>query len=116
NFFTDFITSFYKVMEDESTVWVILVCGLYGSLIGLIVRSGGALKFGEEALRYIKTKRAALFGSWLLGLFIFLDDYLSALTVGITMKRITDHFKIAREYLAYIVNTTAPPLCVIVPL
>jgi tetracycline resistance efflux pump len=116
NFFTNFIDTFYKVMEDESTVWVILVCGLYGSLIGLMVRSGGALKFGEDMLRYIKTKKAALFGTWLLGLFIFLDDYLSALTVGITMKKITDHFKIPREYLAYIVNTTSPPWCVIVPL
>jgi tetracycline resistance efflux pump len=116
NFFTDFIASFYKVMEDQSTVWVILVCGLYGSLIGLMVKSGGALKFGEDALKYIKTKKTALFGTWALGLFIFLDDYLSALTVGVTMKKITDHFKISREYLAYIVNTTSAPWCVIVPL
>jgi len=116
NFFTNFISSLYRVLEDESTVWVILVCGLYGSLIGLVVRSGGAMKFGEDILKYIKTKRAALFGTWGLGLFIFLDDYLSALTVGITMKKITDHFKVPREYLAYIVNTTAPPWCVVVPI
>ena len=116
NFFADFVASLYKVMEDESTVWVILVCGLYGSLIGLMVRSGGAVKFGDDMLKYIKTRKAALFGTWFLGLFIFLDDYLSALTVGTTMKKITDHFKISREYLAYIVNTTAPPWCVIVPL
>ncbi|HRH59378.1 MAG TPA: hypothetical protein PL045_02350 [Chitinophagaceae bacterium] len=116
NFFSIFIDTFYKVMEDESTVWVILVCGLYGSLIGLMVRSGGALKFGEDMLRFIKTKRAALFGTWFLGLFIFLDDYLSALTVGLTMKKITDHFKIPREKLAYIVNTCSPPWCVVVPL
>jgi len=116
NFFTDFIATFYKVMEDESTVWVILVCGLYGSLIGLMVRSGGAMKFGEDMLRFIKSKTTALFGTWFLGLLIFLDDYLSALTVGVTMKKITDHFKIPREYLAYIVNTTSPPWCVIVPL
>ena len=116
NFFTDFVASLYKVLEDESTVWVILVCGLYGSLIGLLVRSGGAMRFGEVMLKRIKTKRAALFGTWLLGLFIFLDDYLSALTVGITMKKITDHFKVPREYLAYIVNTTAPPWCVVVPI
>src|SRR5204862_1337511 len=59
NFFTDFVGSLYNVLEDESTVWVILVCGLYGSLIGLVVRSGGAMKFGEDILKYIKTKRAA---------------------------------------------------------
>lgn len=116
NFFTSLIQTLYKVMKDESTVWVILVCGLYGSLICLMVRSGGAVKFGEDMLRYIKTKKVALLGTWFLGLFIFLDDYLSALTVGVTMKKITDHFKIPREYLAYIVNTTAAPWCVIVPL
>lgn len=116
NFFTSFVQTMYKVMEDESTVWVILVCGLYGSLIGLMVRSGGAMKFGDDMLKRIKTRKAALFGTWGLGLFIFLDDYLSALTVGITMKKITDHFKIPREYLAYIVNTTAPPWCVVVPI
>src|SRR5262245_38451951 len=64
NFFTDFIATFYKVMKDDSTVWVILVCGLYGSLIGLMVRSGGALKFGHDVLKYIRSKKAALFGTW----------------------------------------------------
>ncbi|MBN9382197.1 MAG: hypothetical protein J0H74_15620 [Chitinophagaceae bacterium] len=116
NFFTDFIASLYKVLEDESTVWVILVCGLYGSLIGLMVRSGGAVRFGETILQKLRSERAALFGTWGLGLFIFLDDYLSALTVGITMRKVTDHFRVPREKLAYIVNTTAAPWCVIVPL
>lgn len=115
-FFGGFVDALYKVMQDESTVWVILVCGLYGSLIGLMVRSGGALKFGDDMLRRIKSRRAALFGTWGLGIFIFLDDYLSALTVGVTMKKITDHFRVPREYLAYIVNTTAAPLSVIVPI
>ena len=94
--------------SDGGTVWVILVCGLYGSLIGLMVRSGGTLKFGEWALQRLKTKRSALMGAWVLGLLIFLDDYLSALTVGLSMRKITDAFKVPREMLAYIVNTTAP--------
>lgn len=119
NFFTGFINSLMHVMGDTSSsgmVWIILVCGLYGSLIGLIIRSGGTLKFSDWALRRIKTQKGALITSWFLGLFIFLDDYLSALTVGITMRKITDTFKIPREKLAYIVNTTAAPWCVIVPL
>jgi tetracycline resistance efflux pump len=116
NFFTGFVDSLYSVMEDESSVWVILVCGLYGSLIGLMVKSGGTMRFGEWALSKIKTKRGALMGTWWLGLAIFLDDYLSALTVGLSMRKITDAFKIPREKLAYIVNTTAPPWCVIVPI
>ncbi|MDR3713945.1 MAG: Na+/H+ antiporter NhaC family protein [Puia sp.] len=116
NVFTDFIGSLYKVMEDESTVWVILVCGLYGSLIGLMVRSGGTLKFGEWALQRLQSKRQGLMGAWVLGLVIFLDDYLSALTVGLSMRKITDAFRVPRSMLAYIVNTTAAPWCVIVPI
>ena len=119
NFFTDFVNSLTNVIGDSSpsgSVWVILVCGLYGSLIGLMVRSGGTMKFGEWALEKIKTKRGALLGAWVLGIGIFLDDYLSALTVGLSMRKITDAFKVPREMLAYIVNTTSAPLCVIVPI
>ena len=116
NLFSDFIASLYKIMEDESTVWVILVCGLYGSLIGLMVRSGGTVRFGEWALQKLTSKRHSLMGAWGLGLAIFLDDYLSALTVGISMRKITDAFKVPRPMLAYIVNTTAAPWCVIVPI
>ena len=116
NVFSDFIASMYKILEDESTVWVILVCGLYGSLIGLMVRSGGILKFGEWALQKLRSESQAMMGAWLLGLAIFLDDYLSALTVGLSMRKITDAFKVPRSMLAYIVNTTAAPWCVIVPI
>jgi tetracycline resistance efflux pump len=116
NFFTGFVDSLKNVLEDKDSVWVILVCGLYGSLIGLMVRSGGTMKFGEWALKRIKTKRSALMGAWGLGLGIFLDDYLSALTVGISMRKITDAFRVPRTMLAYIVNTTAAPWCVIVPI
>jgi Na+/H+ antiporter NhaC len=116
NFFTDFVDTLKKVLESSDSVWVILVCGLYGSLIGLMVRSGGTLKFGDWALKKLNSKRGALLGAWGLGLAIFLDDYLSALTVGLSMRRITDAFKVPRTMLAYIVNTTAAPWCVIVPI
>lgn len=119
NFFTGFVDSLMKTMGDSSqsgTVWIILVCGLYGSLIGLIIRSGGTLSFSDWALKRIKSQRGALMMTWLLGIFIFLDDYLSALTVGLSMRKITDTFKIPREKLAYIVNTTAPPWSVIAPI
>jgi Na+/H+ antiporter NhaC len=119
NFFTDFVNSMMRVIGDPSqggSVWVILVCGLYGSLIGLMIRSGGTWKFGDWALSKIKTQRGALMGAWALGLGIFLDDYLSALTVGLSMRKITDAFKVPRSMLAYIVNTTSAPVCVIVPI
>jgi len=119
NFFSDFVDSMMNVIGDPSqsgSVWVILVCGLYGSLIGLMIRSGGTMKFGDWALSKIKTQRGALMSAWGLGLAIFLDDYLSALTVGLSMRKITDAFKIPRSKLAYIVNTTAAPWSVIAPI
>ena len=116
NFFSEFVTSLTKILGDKDSVWVILVCGLYGSLIGLMVRSGGTTSFADWALHRIKTKKNALMTGWLLSLTIFLDDYLSALTVGLSMKKITDAHKVPREKLAYLVNTTSAPLCVIVPI
>ena len=116
NFFSEFVTSLTKILGDKDSVWVILVCGLYGSLIGLMVRSGGTTSFADWALHRIKTKKNALMTGWLLSMTIFLDDYLSALTVGLSMKKITDAHKVPREKLAYLVNTTSAPLCVIVPI
>ncbi len=112
----NFIDGFKDTLKTEDMVWVILVCGLYGSLIHLIIQSGGAIAFGQYMLRYIKNRTSALIITWFTGILIFLDDYMSALAVGVTMRKITDQYRISREMLAYLVNTTAAPLCVIVPL
>lgn len=105
-----------KVMQDETIGWLILVCGSFGALIALLIRTGGALAFGRAALLVAKGKRSSLLMTFVLGLVIFVDDYLNALTVGETMKRVTDRFRISREKLAYIVDSTAAPICVLVPL
>ena len=115
-FFDGLIEALNKVLTNKDSVWVILVCGLYGSLMGLMVRSGGAMQFGELMLRRIRNRRLALLGTWGLGGFVFLDDYLSALTVGITMRKITDQFGISREKLAYITNATAANICLLIPI
>lgn len=110
------LQSLIKTMQDESLVWVILVCGMYGALIHLMIQSGGALAFGNYMLRYIKTRRHSLLAAWAMGIIIFIDDYLNALVVGATMRKITDHFKVPRELLAYVVNSTSAPVCVIIPI
>ncbi|PWJ42411.1 transporter (NhaC family) [Sediminitomix flava] len=114
-FFKAFTSSLLGVMNDEVIGWVILVCGLFGSLIHLLVKSGGAMAFADYVSKYIKSKKGALVITWLLGLSIFIDDYLNALTVGSSMKKVTDKFKVSREMLAYIVDSTAAPVCVLVP-
>ncbi|HCE50125.1 MAG TPA: sodium:proton antiporter, partial [Shewanella baltica] len=105
-----------KVMADETIGWLILVCGGFGALIALLVRTGGALAFGRNALRFAKGPKSSLLMTFILGIVIFIDDYLNALTVGETMKRVTDKFKVSREMLAYVVDSTAAPVCVLVPL
>jgi tetracycline resistance efflux pump len=104
------------VMQDENTGWVLLVCGLYGSFIALLVKGGGAQAFGDLVTRYVKGKRGSLMWTWALGLVIFLDDYLNSLTVSSSMKNVTDKYRTSREMLAYVVDSTAAPICLIIPI
>ncbi|MEH6576989.1 MAG: Na+/H+ antiporter NhaC family protein [Amphritea sp.] len=104
-----------KVMGDDVIGWIILVCGLFGSLIALLVRTGSALSFSEYMTRFVKSRRSSLIVTWILGLIIFVDDYLNALAISSSMKKVTDKFKVSREMLAYIVDSTAAPICVLVP-
>jgi Na+/H+ antiporter NhaC len=111
-----FVTALQKTLQQEDMVWVILVCGLYGSLIHLVIQSGSVLAFGDYMLRFVKTRRSALFLSWLLGVFIFIDDYMSALATGVTMRKITDNYRVSREMLAFMVSATAAPICLLIPM
>ena len=113
---TNFADTSLSVMQDETIGWLILVCGGFGSLIGLLVHTGGALAFGQKAQKFATGKKSSLFMTFVLGLVIFVDDYLNALSVGETMKRVTDKYKVSREMLAYVVDSTAAPVCVLVPL
>lgn len=116
NFFNATIDSFYMVLQDELMVWVIMVCCLYGALINLMIRSGGVAAFGDTLLKRVRTRKQSLLATWMFGTFLFVDDYLNALTTGTTMKKVTDHYRIPREFLAYVVSSTAVPVCVIVPI
>ncbi|MEC8008413.1 MAG: Na+/H+ antiporter NhaC family protein [Pseudomonadota bacterium] len=104
------------VLRDKDIAWIILVCALYGVFIALLVRSGGSMAFGNLLLKRLRSKGQSLFATWVLGLFIFLDDYLNSLTVGATMKAVTDRFKTSRAMLAYVIDSTAAPLCLLVPI
>ena len=103
-------------LMTEDVAWVMLVCGLYGGFIALLVKGGGSHALGRALISRIETKRGGLLATWSLGLVIFLDDYLNSLTVGATMKAVTDRFKTSRAMLAYVVDSTAAPLCLLVPL
>jgi len=105
----------YGVMGSSLWIWLVLVCGFFGSLVALFEKSGGILGFTGIAARFCKGERRTLLGAWLLGVVIFVDDWLSILSVGAAMRQATDRFRIPREMLAFLSNATASSVCVIVP-
>lgn len=117
---TQFITGFadtsLRVMMEETVAWVILVCGFMGSLIALLIRTGATGAFTASMTHLVKSRESSLFLAWVLGLIMFVDDYLNSLAVGSAMRNLTDRYRISREMLAYVVDSTAAPVSVIVPL
>lgn len=114
-FVEGFAETSVRVMTDKDVAWVILVCGFMGSLIGLLIRTGATSAFTKKIARYVKSGEGALMASWMLGIVMFVDDYLNSLAVGSTMRNLTDKYRISREKLAYVVDSTAAPISVIIP-
>ena len=112
---SNFSSTLLDVMMDETIAWVIIVCGLMGSLITLLMRVGAANAFSRVLSAKAKDSKSALLYTWLLGLVVFIDDYLNALAVGSSMRKVTDKFRVSREMLSYVVDSTAAPICVLVP-
>ena len=106
----------YSSMTNESLQWLILIIALFGMLITLYERSDAVKEFGIWASKFIKTEKQALLGTFVLGVIIFLDDYLNNLAVSTTMKGMTDRLRIPRTQLGYVVNTVAAPVCILIPL
>ena len=114
-FVEGFAETSLRVMTDKDVAWVILVCGFMGSLIGLLIRTGATSAFTEKISRYVKSAKGVLMASWVLGIIMFVDDYLNSLAVGSAMRNLTDTYRISREKLAYVVDSTAAPISVIIP-
>ena len=93
---------------------IIFLC-LLGALVSVVTRAGGAKAYGDWAFRRLKSERAANLMTIVMGLIIFIDDYFNCLTVGTVMRPVTDRFKISRAKLAYIIDTTAAPVCILAP-
>ena len=115
-FFEAFNDAVLKVLMSEDMAWLFLVCGLMGSIIALIEHAGGSFAFGDWMSRRAKTRESSILWAWVLGMAIFIDDYLNSLTVGSSMAPVTDRHKVSREMLAYVVDSTAAPVCVLIPI
>lgn len=87
-----------------------------GFLVVLINKAGGSAAFGNWAQKHIKTRVGAAICTFILGILIFIDDYFNCLTVGSVMRPVTDKHKISRSKLAYLIDATAAPICMIAPI
>ena len=108
--------SLLESMMSKDIAWLIIVCGLMGGIIALIDAAGGAQAFCRWAARHARSERSALMWAWILGCLIFIDDYLNSLTIGSCMAPLTDRYRTPREMLAYVTDSTAAPLCVLIPI
>jgi Na+/H+ antiporter NhaC len=114
--FTTTIDLMINKVADVDNAAMIVFLVLLGALVALITRAGGSRAYGVWASRKIKTQRSAGLVTALLGVLIFIDDYFNCLTVGTVMQPITDRQKMSREKLAYFIDATAAPICVIAPI
>jgi len=97
-------------------VWMCLVFGLLGGYTYLLQRSKGAYGFGKLVRKLANSEKKTLMAGWLLGIIIFMDDYLNILTVSTSLRDTCDRYKTPREMLAYVIDSTGAPVCVLVPL
>lgn len=100
----------------SGTAGIFLFLVILGMLVALINKSGGTAAFGNWAAKRIKGRKGAQIATFCLGVLIFIDDYFNCLTVGSVMSPVTDNNKISRAKLAYIIDATAAPICMIAPI
>ena len=111
----DAITSdgLISAVSDTAGIFIFLV--ELGVIVALINKAGGSRAFGKWAAQHIKSRTGAMLATFVLGVLIFIDDYFNCLTVGSVMRPVTDGHKISRAKLAYLIDATAAPVCMIAP-
>ena len=101
---------------DSWNVGILIFLVLLGMMVSMINKAGGSAAYGRWAAKHIKSKSGAMISTCILGVLIFIDDYFNCLTVGSVMRPVTDKHKVSREKLAYIIDATAAPVCIIAPI
>lgn len=95
---------------------ILIFLVVLGTIVVLMNRAGGSAAYGKWAQKRIKTRKGTLFATFALGVLIFVDDYFNCLTVGSIMRPVTDKHNVSRAKLAYIIDATAAPVCMIAPI
>ena len=104
------------VLSDKWNVGILIFLIILGMMVQLMNRTGGSAAFGQWASTHIKSRAGAQLATMLLGCLIFIDDYFNCLTVGSVMRPVTDKYNISRAKLAYLIDSTAAPVCIIAPI
>ena len=104
------------VLADKWNVGILVFLVILGTMVQLMNRTGGSTAFGAWAANRIKKREGAQLSTMLLGCLIFIDDYFNCLTVGSVMRPVTDKHRISRAKLAYLIDSTAAPICIIAPI
>lgn len=105
-----------NVLSDSYNVGILIFLVILGTMVCLMNRAGGSAAFGQFAADHIKGRVGAELATILLGCLIFIDDYFNCLTVGSVMRPVTDKFKVSRAKLAYLIDATGAPICIIAPI
>lgn len=106
---------FVSVLTDSYNVGILIFLVILGTIVAMMNKAGGSAAFGKWASEHIKTKAGAQLATILLGILIFIDDYFNCLTVGSVMRPVTDKHNVSRAKLAYLIDATAAPVCIIAP-
>ena len=111
-----FSDGFIASVADSYNIGIIIFLVLLGGLVAMMNKAGGSRAFGRWTTKHIKSRVGAQLMTILLGVLIFIDDYFNCLTVGSVMRPVTDEHKISRAKLAYLIDATAAPVCIIAPI
>ena len=103
-------------LSDSWNVGILVFLVILGTMVALMNKAGGSAAFGEWAKKHIKSKVGAQIATVCLGILIFIDDYFNCLTVGSVMKSVTDRYGVSKSKLAYLIDATAAPVCIIAPI
>lgn len=110
------IEALYAVLSNSSVQFLIILFACFGALIELFERTRCAIGFGNVmAAKIVKNRPTSIIATWIMGIVVFADDYLNALAVSVSMRNITDRYKISREYLAYCIASTGASVCAVLP-
>lgn len=102
-------------LADSYNVGILIFLVVLGTIVALMNKAGGSKAYGEWAAKHIKSRVGACISTFVLGVLIFVDDYFNCLTVGSVMRPVTDKHNVSRSKLAYLIDATAAPICIIAP-